>query len=65
MATKMVKLTVRLPEDMYAQLAEKAKKEDRSINGQVLRYIRYGMDWGLICRYMKQRGWTPPPETDK
>jgi hypothetical protein len=60
MASKTVKLTVRLPEDIYLQLVDKAKQNDRSANAEVLRCIRYSVDWKMFERHMKNRGWTPP-----
>ena len=47
---------------MYDELVARAELEDRSINGQVLRFIRYGLDFKLVAKYMQGLGWTPPAE---
>lgn len=37
--TKPIPITVRIPADLYAQLLEKAQKEDRSLNAQIVRAL--------------------------
>ena len=35
-----VKLSIRLPADMHATLTEQAKREERSLNGQIVYLLR-------------------------
>lgn len=37
--TKPIPITIRIPADLYAQLLERAQKEDRSLNAQIVRAL--------------------------
>jgi hypothetical protein len=37
--TKPIPITIRIPADVYAQLVERANKESRSLNAQIVRVL--------------------------
>jgi hypothetical protein len=39
-----VRITLRLPEDLYAALQARAQEEERTVNGQIIWYIRRGLN---------------------
>jgi hypothetical protein len=41
---KTVSINLRLPEDVHARLREVAEEEDRALNSQVIRFIRWGFE---------------------
>lgn len=43
MAKKLVKLTLRIPVDTHDALVKLANSQHRSLNGQLLRFIAYGL----------------------
>lgn len=47
MAEAVVRLFVRLPSDLHAQLVELARREDRSLNGQIVHLLRRALSGGV------------------
>ena len=45
-----VKLSIRLPADMHATLTEQAKREERSLNGQIVYLLRQTITTGTSLR---------------
>lgn len=41
---KPVSINLRLPADVHARLREVADEEDRALNSQVIRFIRWGFE---------------------
>ncbi len=40
-----IRLQLRLPRDLHADLASLATAEERSLNGQIVYTLRRGLDW--------------------
>ena len=54
--------SIRFPEDMAAEIEQRASKEDRSFNGQVIHLIRVGLSGGLTVSLSTPERGGPDPK---
>jgi len=55
----MKNLNVRLSEDLHARLKSAAAEDTRSLNGEIVKLLEYGLE--LRATYVRVVGHEPPP----